>query len=220
MPSKERSVDRATRISKRDAATAGSDIRSARIAAGLTLARVGSIVGLSGSQVSRIERALAPNVSVRQLCRIGAVVGLDVRVRTYPGPDPIRDAAQNALLGRLRARLHPRSTFRTEVLISIAGDQRAFDGEIGDLIGDARSLPVEAETRIHDLQAQTRRIATKLQDSDHQWVLVVVADTRTNRAAIRAARQAINELFPVPPREALAALAEGRHPGGSALVFL
>lgn len=220
MPSKERSVDRATRLSRRDVATAGSDIRSARIAAGLTLARVGSVVGLSASQVSRIERELAPNVSVRQLCRIGAVVGLDVRVRTYQGPDPIRDAAQNALLGRLRARLHPRSSFRTEVLVSIAGDQRAFDGEIGGLVGDARTLPVEAETRIHDLQAQTRRIAMKLRDSNHKAVLVVVADTRTNRAAIRAAWPSINELYPIPPRDALAALAEGRYPGGSALVFL
>lgn len=220
MPSKERSVDRATRIARRDAATAGTDIRTARIAAGLTLTRVGSAVRLSASQVSRIERGLAPTVTVQQLGRIGAVVGLDVRVRTYPGPDPIRDAAQNALLGRLRGRILPRLPFHTEVLISIAGDQRAWDGEIGGLEGETPSLPVEAETRIHDLQAQTRRIAMKLRDSGHRSVLLVVADTRTNRAAIRVAWQSINDLFPVSPREAMAALAEGRHPGGSALVFL
>ncbi|HET7167643.1 MAG TPA: helix-turn-helix domain-containing protein [Candidatus Limnocylindrales bacterium] len=220
MPSKERSVDRATRRSRQDVATAGNDIRTARIAAGLTLSRVGSVVGLSASQVSRVERGLAPNVSVQQLGRVGAVVGLDVRVRTYPGPDPIRDAAQNALLGRLRARIHPRLRFRTEVLVSIADDQRAWDAEIGGLAGDPGWLPVEAETRIHDLQAQTRRIAIKLRDSDHRSVLVVVADTRTNRAAIRVAWPSINELFPIPSRDALAALADGRRPGGSALVFL
>lgn len=56
---------------------------------------------MSATHVMRVERGLVPNVSVRLLARIGSVVGLDVRIRAYPGPDPIRDAAQTRLLGRL-----------------------------------------------------------------------------------------------------------------------
>jgi hypothetical protein len=48
----------------------------------------------------------------------------------------------------------------------------------------------------------------------------MVADTRRNREAIRAAGSAIHDVFPVPARRALAALAAGEHPGGSALVML
>jgi hypothetical protein len=51
-------------------------------------------------------------------------------------------------------------------------------------------------------------------------VLLLVADTRHNRLSVRAAETAIRTAFPIPARRALAALAAGRHPGGSAIVFL
>ncbi len=81
-------------------------------------------------------------------------------------------------------------------------------------------LHVEAETRLTDYQAQTRRIMLKARDAGVQHVLLVLADTRNNRAAVAAAGSAITELFPVSARRALAALAAGEHPGGSAIVFL
>jgi hypothetical protein len=170
----------------------------------------------------RIERDLVPNVSVRQLARIGAVVGLKVRVRTYPGIDPIRDIAQSKLLGRLSARLHERLVFRTEVPLPIPGDQRGWDGWIsrfdGPVSGDG--LPVDGETRLHDVQALLRRLTLKLRDSGADHVLLVVSDTRSNREAVAAANQVLVGLFSVSPRRALASLAAGKHPGGSALVFL
>ncbi len=110
---------------------------------------------------------------------------------------------------------------QTEVPLQIDGDQRAWDAMIlGLLPPPATFLPAEAETRIHDFQAQTRRITLKCRDSAIDHVLLVVAGTRTNRRAIRAAGAAVGELFPVPERAAMAALASGKHPGGSALVFL
>lgn len=188
--------------------------------AGLTMAQVGRVVGLSASQISRIERGAAANVSVRHLGRIGAAVGLDVRVRAYPGPDPIRDASQVAVIDRLRRRLSGRLRIRTEVPIPIEGDQRAWDAVIAGLVGGPSTLPVEVETRLHDLQAQTRRISLKARDAGVAAILLVVADTRTNRRAIAAAAPVLSGSFDVAARTALAALAEGRHPGGSALVFL
>lgn len=79
---------------------------------------MGRAVAMSYTQVGRIERAVHPNVTATQLARVGAVVGLDVRVRAFPGPAPLRDSAQLAVLDRLRARLHPNLTLRTEVRCS------------------------------------------------------------------------------------------------------
>jgi transcriptional regulator with XRE-family HTH domain len=223
MPARERAVDRGARLARRDLVTVGSDIRAARVSAGLTLEDVGRAAGLSASQVGRIERSRHHAVAVVQLARIGAVVGMDIRVRTYPGPDPIRDAAHTALLARFRERLHPDLTFRTEVPLPIANDLRAWDGVVAGLRsneGRPRMIPTEAETRIHDSQAQFRRIELKARDAGMEHVIVVIADTPTNRASILAAGASLADRFPVPPRRALAALGRGDHPGGSALIFL
>jgi transcriptional regulator with XRE-family HTH domain len=210
-------------MARSDLVRIGEEFREARLGTGLALARVGEAVGMSASQVSRIERGQLATASVDQLARVGAVVGLDVRVRSYPGPDPIRDAPQNGLLDRLRPRLHPRLTFPREVPVLGGGDQRAWDGMIRGLLRgpeDRSNMPVEGETRLHDFQAQTRRIWLKAADAGEPYVLLMVADTRRNREAIRAAGSAIHDVFPVPARRALAALAAGEHPGGSALVML
>lgn len=223
MPAKERAVDRAARVARRDLLGLGSDLRSARVSAGLTLEDVGRAAGLSASTVGRIERSRHEAVTVVQLARIGAIVGLDVRIRAYPGPDPIRDAAQTALLSRFRERLHPDLTFRTEVPLPIANDLRAWDGMISGLRSSDehhRIMPTEAETRIHDVQAQFRRIELKARDAEIEHFVVVILDTAANREAIDAARAALADRFPIGARRALAALGRGEHPGGSALVFL
>jgi transcriptional regulator with XRE-family HTH domain len=220
MPDRERAADRGSRLARHDLATVGADLRTARISAGKTLRDVGRAVGLSYSQVGRIERAVLPSVSVTQLARIAAVVGLDVRVRTYPGPSPLRDAAQIGLFDRLRVRLAPTLVMRTEVPLRIEGDLRAWDAVISGFEPVADPLHAEGETRLHDAQAQQRRIALKARDPGVDTVLLVVADTPRNRTAVRLAGSMISDEYPISPRFALASLAAGRHPGGSALVFV
>jgi transcriptional regulator with XRE-family HTH domain len=220
VPDRERAADRGSRFARHDLVTVGSDLRTARISSGKTLRDVGRAVGMSYSNVGRIERAALPSVTVTQLARIGAVVGLDVRVRTYPGPTPLRDAGQIALFDRLRARLGPGLTLRTEVPLQLEGDLRAWDAVIAGFEPATEPLHAEGETRLYDAQAQLRRIALKARDAEVDMVLLVVADTPRNRAAVRAAGVMITEGFPIPPRSALASLAAGRHPGGSALVFV
>jgi transcriptional regulator with XRE-family HTH domain len=144
--SRERPADRGARIARADLIRIGDDLRQARFGNGLALDRVGSACAMSGSQVSRIERGLAPTATVVQLARLGAVVGLDVRVHAYPGPEPIRDAAQVRLIGRFLAKISPTLAFRAEVPLPAPGDLRAWDGWISGFI-DGDGIPLEADTR-------------------------------------------------------------------------
>jgi transcriptional regulator with XRE-family HTH domain len=221
MPTKERAADRGTRTAHRDLVSIGADVRGARISAGLTQRAVGHACGMAHTQVSRIERAELRSVSILQLARVGAVVGLDVRVRSYPGPTAVRDAGQVALLTRFRRSLHPTLRLRLEVPIPHGEDQRAWDGVIAGLAGGpSTSMPAEAESRLHDVQGQLRRIQLKARAANEEHVLVVIAATRTNRRAVREAWPLLKDEYPVPARHALAALRAGRHPGGSALVLV
>jgi transcriptional regulator with XRE-family HTH domain len=223
MSSSMRAVVRARRAAETDRVRAGVELRRARAAAGLSLRAVSHASGISPSHISRIERGRLVCVSMEQVAVLSAVVGLDARLRLYPGGDPLRDMGHVRLLGRFRDLLPAWVRFVTERPLPIAGDPRAWDGSISGLDGLGQfpdQLDVEAETRITDLQAQTRRIALKVRDAGAPCVLLVVADTQGNRDAIRAAGPSIRADFPISPRRALAALREGRHPGGSALIFV
>jgi transcriptional regulator with XRE-family HTH domain len=222
MSTRERPADRGARIAKADLERIGSELRNARVAAGLSLAAVAAAVRMSGSHVARIERGLVPTASVLQLATIGAVVGLDVRIRAYVGGDPLRDAGQARLLQRLLAILGPQLRMRLEVPLPNPGDQRAWDGWISGFVevGHGRALAVEGESRFTDAQAQIRRLILKMRDAAVDQVLLVIADTPSNRAAVRSAGPILGGTFPVSARSAKAALRAGRHPGGSALILL
>ncbi len=217
MASRERAIDRGTRLGRRVLVVSGTEIRNARIGLGLSLEEVGRAVHLSYSQVGRIERAEHPSVSVIQLAQIGSVVGLDLSVRFYAGGSPLRDAAHLALIARFRACLPVTLAFRTEVALPGPGDQRAWDGMI---FGAGEPTGVESETRLVDVQAIERRVALKARDGGVSRVLLIVSDTRNNRHAIREAAASLEASFPVPGKAALKALQAGRDPGGSALILI
>ena len=222
MTARERPVDRARRIAREDRARAGLDIREARLALGRSQAAVARQARMSASQVGRIERGELDGGDLRALSGLAAVVGLDCRLRLYPGADPALDAGQLQRIGRLRALVPPHVTVRTEVPLPAAGDQRAWDAVIGGLtdVGSGTQLPVEVETRLVNVQAQLRRMQLKLRDSPFDDLLLVLADTSANRQVIRVhAVRAIGD-FPVSSRRALAALRRGEHPGGSSIVLL
>lgn len=218
MASKERAADRGTQRAMRGLATTGSEIKLARRAAGLSLREVGRAVGLSYSQVGRIERAAQSNVSLMHLVRICSVVGLDLSIRAYPDARPIRDIAHIELLQRLRERVHRDLRFDTEVALAIESDKRAWDAMIRGR--DAGRVAVEAETRITDFQALARRIALKQRDDSIDRVILLVAASRSNREAVRAAEPFISETFRLDTRATLMELGEGHLPARSSLVFL
>jgi len=217
MVTRERRIDLGRRLARRALAKVGEEFREARLAAGLTQRQVGAAAGISHAQVSRIELGRAPNVPFVTLAVIAAVLGLDLPLRTFASGDPIRDAAQVALLARLRALIPDHLTWRSEVPLGLLGDRRAWDGEIG---GHGWRLPVDAETRLRDVQALARRAALKRRDDGDPTVLLVVADTRHNRRMLRLAAADLAAAFPLAGSTALASLGEGKSPSGSAIVLL
>jgi transcriptional regulator with XRE-family HTH domain len=197
------------------------EVRDARVDRGLSQARVGAAIGWHQSRVSRFEAGRL-RVDVEQAAVLCAVVGLELSLRAYPAGPPIRDAAHVALLGRLRAICEPRLAWRTEVPLPGTGDPRAWDAVIGSVPGaEPRwSIPVEAETRPRDLQALLRRLALKARDGRTDAMLLILARTAANRDFARRVKALDPDRFPVRPRDALAALATGDHPGGSSLILL
>jgi len=170
---------------------------------------------MSRSTLERIESGVRPT-TLREFAAIGAVVGLDVRLRGYPAGDPIRDAGQQRLLDRLHARLSPALQWRTEVPLPNDGDRRAWDAVV---TGRGWRIAVEAETVIDDVQALERRLALKRRDGGIEHVILLLAETRRNRRAIAAAPGAFSDLHR-EARGVLRALAAGADPATDSLLFL
>jgi hypothetical protein len=175
------------------------------------------LAGISGAQYSRIERGLTQGLSIEQAAVLLAAVGLDLAVRTYPGGEPLRDAAHIALIERLRIRLHRSLRFRTEVPFPSPGDRRAWDAVIA---GSNWRHGVEAETRPRDRQALERRLALKLLDGDVSSMTLLLLDSRHNRDFVRSNRDVLYERFPLPGRRALELLSAGVDPSGNSIVLL
>ena len=217
MPGQERRSIRARQLARRGLIAVGEDIREARLRAGTTLRELSVSVGISVAELSRIERGLAPHVAYESLAIIGAAVGLDISIRAFPNGAPVRDAAQLELLGRLRAVLPRGLRLRFEVPLGIPGDLRAWDAAIE---APTWWRPVEAESRLRDVQALQRRIRLKCRDAQVEQVVLVVADTRHNRHVLRVAADHLAELFPASSRDLLAALRAGQGPLRSGILIL
>jgi transcriptional regulator with XRE-family HTH domain len=196
----------------------------ARSNAGLSQDEVAAAAGISRAQYGRIELGLSPEVSVASVARIAAVLGLDASLKLYPAGEPIRDAAHAALLERLRSRCHPSLRWQTEVPLPRPGDLRAWDAVISGFVVPTVSSrirgAVEAETRPVDVQALERKLALKLRDGAVAWLILLLADTRHNRAFLRGPGESLKARFPLDGRRALELLAAGADPGASSIVLL
>lgn len=217
MPPKERSIDRGTRRGTAIVVELGRELRLARLQHGLSQEALGHAIGMSDTQVGRIERGQVPGASVGCLARLLSVAGLELSARAYPTGAPLRDKAQLAWLNRLRGQVAAAFTWRTEVPVGAVGDLRVWDAVLS-LGGDR--MGIKAETRLTDLQAVQRRITLKRRDSEVGRAVLLLADTRTNRVMTRTFEMSIRNAFPIPGRVALWALREGQLPSGSALILV
>jgi hypothetical protein len=59
-----------------------------------------------------------------------------------------------------------------------------------------------------------------MRDDPDGHTVLVVADTRANRRALRHLREGLRELLPLDARAIFAALGPGADPGGSGLVLI
>jgi hypothetical protein len=155
-------------------------------------------------------------MTIDLLARFAAAVGLELAVSLHPDGDPVRDRGQLALIGRFRPRLHKALRWRTEVVMPIAGDLRSADGFIDGVGWDA---VVEAEARLGDIQLVERRALAKKRDLGATRLILLVADTRHNRAVLRLHPE-LRERFPIGTRACLRAVASGEDPGGDAIVVV
>lgn len=216
MPTWESTRHRATRRARFLLTRIGGELRRARIEAGSSTRQVGTALGISHTQVQRIEAGAAPHVDLDLLARFAAVVGCELSMGIHPSGPPVRDKAHIALLGRFAARLHRAIAWRTEVQVPIPGDLRSADGVA---MTPAFGAIVEAETRVDDVQAVVRRSRSKQRDLGVPRAILLVNDTRHNRNVIRQVPDLRRE-FPIDTRQCLAALSRGEDPGGDCLVIL
>jgi hypothetical protein len=215
MPTRDGPVARATRVAAEDERRVLAELARAQRSAGLSDEDVARACRMSRWTVARIVDGRR-HASIVELAAIGATVGRDIRLHAYPGGDPIRDAGQQRLLDRFRARLHPALVMRTEVPLPIGADLRAWDGVIR---GVDWQRPAEAETVLDDIQALERRLALKVRDGGVDGIILVIADTPRNRRALASAPGSFSA-FNRNARRVLSALATGRDPGGSSLILL
>jgi hypothetical protein len=192
-----------------------AELARAQRSAGLSDEAVAHACRMSRWTVARIVDGRR-RASLVELAAIGAVGARDIRMHAYPAGDPIRDAGQQRLLDRFRARLHTGLAVRTEVPLPIQSDLRAWDAMVR---GADWRRPVEAETVLDDIQALERRLALKVRDGGVDGVILVIANTGRNRLALAAAPGSFLG-FDRNARRVLSALAKGRDPGGSALILL
>ena len=97
------------------------------------------------------------------------------------------------------------------------GDLRAWDA-MTRLWG--RPVGIEAELRPTDLQALERRLELKKRDAGVSRLILVLADTRSNRAFLRWAGDSLKERFRLQGKQALDALRGPRDPGSDLLVVV
>lgn len=217
MGTSERPADRGRRHGRGLVNDVVREFRLARLGASLSQERVGRALGRSDAWISWTESGRNETLSIADAAAMLACVGMQLSVRAYPAGGRLRDSGQLALLAAFRNRVVPPWNWAAEVPIPIPGDLRAWDCVL--------SLPrcrigVEAESRIRDAQAVDRRVQLKQRDSALDRAIVLVADTQTNRAALRAVGPAFWANYPVASSAALHALEAGADPGGNAVILL
>ncbi len=173
---------------------------------------------MSPSQYGRLERGDLSYPSLNQLCRACRAVGMEPALRAYPSGEPIRDAAQLALLARFESLLVAPLRVRREVPLPVVGDRRAWDARVSDGTANAS---IEGESRIHDAQALARRIELKSRDDPSAGaVILVVNDTAHNRRILSEHREALRGQFPLDGAAIARALRRGRVPDVSGIIVL
>jgi len=216
MPTSERLIDRGRRRGRYLRIELGRELRECRLLASISQAKLARAVGVHQTTIGRIERGELVSVSLQRLAECFALLGHELWARSYVFGPSIRDAGQVRLLTRGRERCGGPWQWRYEVRVGGSDDPRAWDAVIS---AGGTSVLFEAETRLRDVQALLRRLDGKLQDAGGRHLVLLVADTRSNREAVRAAQEILRSAFPISAAAALAALRDGRDPGGNALIL-
>ena len=196
------------------------EVRLARATLAMTSQQVAARAGVSWSTVARVQLG-DPGTAIDTVAAVAEAVGLELVLRAYPGRQPsLRDSGQLALAEELVRQLG--SAWQPALEVP-AGEH----GQATDLVlfGAQEIITCEIERMAVDLQAQYRCADRKrrLLSAAHRRpvrLVLLLEDTRRNRAAVEPHLPALQSLLPAATREVLAGLRGGRPVGRDGLVWL
>lgn len=212
-PGFERVVDRRVR---RLLGVLGEDIRRLREDAGISRAELARASGIDASYLGDIEDGRGrPSLPI--CVRLAVALGADPAIRLYPNTGPtIRDRHQAAIAESMLATIGRRWMRFAEIAV-----RRPARGWIDLGLHD----PEEATFVASEIESDIRRLEQLLRWSEAKasslpswegWPrlgapttvsrLLVVRDTRTNRATAESFRRLIRAAYPADPRDALDSL--------------
>jgi len=212
MPSASRALDRAARLADRQRRDAGEEFRERRLQIDQSQEQVAAASHMSRVHYGQIENGRAPKLTLDEINRIAAVLGLTPSLRLYPAGAPVRDAGQAARLMRFLAWVAPPLFYRLEVAlpgVETRLERRAWDAV---LFGGHGRTAIELEMRLRDIQAVLRRIDLKRRDDPAESFLLLVADTRTNRRVLAEFASLLVDLPRLRPLDVRGSLRAGKHP--------
>ena len=217
MGTRQRPSDVGAADARRFAALVAREIGVTRRTLGISAHAAADRAGISASQWGRLERGELHRPSLDLVCRAARGVGLAASLTLYPTGEPIRDAAQLALLARLEELLAPPLSMLREVPLPIIGDLRAWDGRTR---AGGRTASIEGESRISDAQALARRVALKARDDpDAGVVILLVNATAHNRRVLAEHREALRAQFPLEGAAIIRSLRAGAVPAATGILL-
>lgn len=212
MPSASRALEDAARRTRRQLADAAQEFLERRLMLDLSQDHVALAAGMSRKHYGRIERGQATTLAFAQMNAIASVLGLTTSVRWFPSGTPIRDRAHTTKLIEVLGWVMSPLRYRIEVPLPVTDgrwEQRAWDAMV---FGVGIRTSIELEMRLRDVQAAARRINLKRRDDPTERFLLLIADTRTNRAVLGQFPDAFGDLPRLGRRVVRSALEAGSHP--------
>jgi transcriptional regulator with XRE-family HTH domain len=213
---RERARDRGRRLGFKALGVIADELRVARVTSGTSRRELGGLVGVSRTTEARYETGRFEAATIIGAAELLAAAGVGLTVSTFPLGDPPRDFKHAAIVRELLAHVAEPLSWRTEVPLPNAGDARSWDALIR---GTGRRTGIEVIRVLGDVQATSRRIALKRRDGGVDHLLVVLADTRSNRRTLAEWDTFLPELPRLGKAFVLRELSEGRHPGDGIVLF-
>ena len=216
MPSRKRV---AWRIARDLSQAIGREVTLARTNLGLTIPAAARLAHVAPNTQRRVEDGDA-GVRLDTVCEVAAAMGLKVWGKAFPVRTvSLRDTGQLAIADHLRLLANP--------ALRVALELGLGNGRSIDLVtfGPAEIIAVEIERLLADFQAQYRAASAKRDElaERHQRpvrLVLVVLDTRRNRAAVREHEALIRSALPAGSREVLSGLRNGKPLGRDGLVWV
>jgi transcriptional regulator with XRE-family HTH domain len=218
MATRERPGDRGAREARELWSAAMEEIRGTRTRLEMSLDVAARRARMSPAQLDRLELGRIGRPTFDQVCRAARAVGLRPWFRLYPQDERVRDLPQLKVLARFEELLAPPLRLAREVRLPIARDRRAWDGRITD---GTRTASIEAESKLGDVQAVTRRIELKQRDDPDAGVVILLLNrTAHNRRVLAEHREAMRTQFPLDGAAILRELRRGRVPAAGGILLL